>query len=213
MRMHGIAAMAALAGSLALAGCQTTALPPSADNPGTSVRITNADPTKWDGRRISAARASIFACRPLACADRALVLVQTLRAPTRDPDPKALEKAAKMLPAQTRAQNAILEVASDGNESVEALSSKVTKLKGFPAVLAESKRHGRGKPIYTTTGHVFAGYTHVKIVSESIDREQAKRHFEDFLAAIAIEDFAPQPPPGPAVPPAAALGPEPARPS
>jgi hypothetical protein len=32
---------------------------------------------------------------------------------------------------------------------------------------------------------------HTKLISQSIERADAKRHFDDFIDAIRIEDFAP----------------------
>ena len=189
--MNKLCGAAVLATTLLLvAGCQTARGPGASAN-GTAIKIANADPTKWEGRRVPSMNATVWTCRPLACADRAVVAVQTARSPTRNPDPKALEKLAKMLPAQTKAQNVVLEIASDGNESIETLSSKVTRLRDYPAILTESKRSGRGKPTYTVTGHIFAGLVHIKLMSQSVDRVAAKRHFEDFVDVINIDDHPP----------------------
>jgi hypothetical protein len=179
-----------LLGAVLLAGCQTAGRP-SPERPGTALDLRNPDPAKWAGRSLPHLHASVWSCRPLACADGAVVVIQTTRAPTRDPDPRALQKLAKILPAQTQAHNAVLEIASDGNESIQTLSSRVTKLKGYPAILTETKRLGRGKPTYTITGHIFVGMIHAKLISQSVEHADAKRHFDDFLAVMAVEDYAP----------------------
>jgi hypothetical protein len=120
---------AALVGALMLGGCQTTggvsplggAYTMNAHEGGrcspigTQVSARSPDPTKWQSRRVGGIM--LWGCRPLACADaRTGVGVQMTRAPTRNPDPEALRKLAKILPAQTDAQNAVLEIASDGQE-------------------------------------------------------------------------------------------------
>jgi hypothetical protein len=205
---------AALGGALALGGCQTAStVGPmggaitmnareaslSGGQAGTQVSVRSPDPTKWVSRRVG--NMMIWACRPLACADaRTGVGVAITRASTRNPDPEALRKLAKILPAQTNAQNAVLEIASDGQEKVESLSSRVTTLRGYPAITTETKRSGRGKPAFDATAYVFVGLAQVRISSVSLDRQVSKRHLDDFVAAMQIDD---RPPGAPAEEPAA----------
>jgi hypothetical protein len=194
----------ALVGALLLGGCQTAgrvspmggAYTMSAHEGdrfspvGTRVSARSPDPTKWQSRRIGAVM--VWNCRPLACADTNTgVAVAMTRAPTRNPDPEALRKLAKILPAQTNAQNAVLEIASDGQEKVESLASHVTKLRGYPAITTETRRSGRGKPTYIANAHLFVGLAHVRIASISLDRAVSKRHLEDFVAALHIDDRPP----------------------
>jgi hypothetical protein len=68
-----------------------------------------------------------------------------LAQPDAAPDRKALEKAAKLLAVQTRAQDMMAEAASEGDERITALSSRVTDVRGYPAIIAESKRTSSGK--------------------------------------------------------------------
>lgn len=204
----------ALGGALALGGCQTASVGPMggaitmnareaslrSDGPaGTQVSVRSPDPTKWVSRRVGTIM--VWSCRPLACADtRTGVGVSITRASTRNPDPEALRKLARILPAQTNAQNAVLEIASDGQEKMESLSSRVTTLRGYPAIVTETKRSGRGKPNFDATAYVFVGLAQVRISSISLDRQVSKRHLDDFVTAMQIDD---RPPGVPAEEPAA----------
>src|SRR3954465_15329022 len=139
---------------LVLAGCgagQLANVQPSAERPGTSIKVNNPNQEKWDFARqttpprTGAPRTSAFVCKPLACADRAIVGVEINKSPTRHPDRAALEKAAKLLSTQTKAQDMVMEAASDGDDRVAPLSSGVTEIRGYQAITAESKRTSRGK--------------------------------------------------------------------
>jgi hypothetical protein len=185
---------------LGLAGCAGGGLaslqgPPSPERPGTQITLKNPDVTKWQvvvppGPR-RAETPSIWACRALACPDRALIAAQSLRSPTRNPDPKALETASKLLAAQTRAQDVMLEAASDGENRVTALSNKVTQVRGYPAIMAESKQVNGKKTSYLVRGELFVGLFMVKAMSLSSDREEARRNFDSLVAAMDILDVPP----------------------
>jgi hypothetical protein len=192
-----------LAGASLVAGCGGGAnlnanLPPSAERPGTQVKFSNPNPAKWNNAispRNSTVR--LFGCKPLACAGPAAVALQTSPSPTRHPDRVALEKAAKLLPTQAKAQDMMMEAASEGDERQTSLSAKVTELRGYPAIVAENKRTSRGKASYVMRGDLFIGLMLVKIVSQSTTREEAKRNFDEFVAMLEIIDFErPAPEPG-----------------
>jgi hypothetical protein len=106
------------------------------------VRITTKapEPDKWDGQRSANGMVRVFKCKPLACPDAATVTITFLKSPTRHPDPQALEKFAKVeLPKSMRALDAAREILSDGAEKIETVSSKTATLKGYPAVVSETK--------------------------------------------------------------------------
>ena len=107
------------------------------------------------------------------------------------PDRKALEKAANLLAVQTRAQDMMMDAASEGDERVAPLSSRVTDIRGYPAIIAESKRTNRGKASFVMRGELFVGLIKVRLVSSSGDRAEAKRNFDEFVAAMEILDVAP----------------------
>ena len=181
----------------ALAGCagvgQFAALPPSAERPGTRVTLRNPDTTKWSPVPQTGPRtpetATTWTCRPMACAGRAVLAAHAGRSPTRHPDAKALETAAKLLPAQARAQDIMLEAVSDGEERITPLSSRVTEARGYPAILAELKRMSGKKTSYLVRGELFIGMVRVRVISSSTDRAEAKRNFDSFVQAMEILDF------------------------
>jgi hypothetical protein len=186
-----------LALSALLAGCggRMTAAPLSPERPGTWIKLVNPNPSKWAGTagriRGQALPISIFACKPLACAGAASVAVQIGDSPTRHPDKTALEKAAKLLPTQAKAQDLMMEAASDGDERIASLSSAVTQIRGYPAIVAENKRTSRGKAQFIFRGDLFIGQALVKIVSASSTRSEARRNFDEFTGVMDIVDFEP----------------------
>jgi hypothetical protein len=193
-----------LAAGPLVAGCgagtgMNANLPPSAERPGTRIGITNPNPAKWNnpialGPRNASHNARIFICKPLACAGAAGVALQTRPSPTRHPDRAALEKAAKLLPTQAKAQDLMMEAASEGDERQTSLSAKVTEARGYPAIVAEVKRTSRGKASYVMRGDLFVGLMLVKIVSQSTTRDEAKRNFDEFVNMLEIIDHEPPAP-------------------
>src|SRR3954469_22748569 len=134
--------------ALALAGCASlgqsvgAARDPTPERPGTRITVRNPNNAKWMAVQApgQSKGTPMWICRPLACASgRAAVAAQNGPSPTRYPDRKALEKAASLLAVQTRAQDMMMEAASEGDERVTALSSRVADVRGYPAIIAESK--------------------------------------------------------------------------
>ena len=196
----------------AVAGCVTgnsANAPPSPERPGTRVTLTNPNPQKWARAPLSSrprpGDPGIYICKPLACAGAAAVAVQTTASPTRNPDRAALEKAAKLLPTQAKAQDLMMEAASEGDERLSSLSSKVTEVRGYPAIIAETKRTSRGKASFIMRGDLFIGRLLVKVASQSTTRDEAKRNFDEFVASLEIIDFEPPAPGAAPVEPAVAM--------
>jgi hypothetical protein len=171
-------------------------LPVSAERPGTNIKFSNPNPQKWNNSvsPVRNANVRIFVCKPLACSGAAAVALQMTRSPTRHPDRTALEKAAKLLPTQAKAQDMMMEAASEGDERQTSLSSKVTEARGYPAIVAEVKRTSRGKASYVMRGDLFIGMALVKVVSHSTTREEAKRNFDEFVNMMEITDIEAPPP-------------------
>jgi hypothetical protein len=195
---------------LALAGCAGTGANfiPSAEHPGTRITIKNPNLEKWAVTQTPAQmRATGFqawACKPLACsAERSVVAGSLGRSPTRNPDKEALARAAKLLAVQTKAQDMVMDAASDGDERITPLTSGVTEVRGYPAIMAESKKIYRGKTDFYYRSDIFIGLSMVRLVSVSSVRAEAKRHFDEFVAAMDIIDVEP-PAPGTAPSPAPA---------
>jgi hypothetical protein len=199
--------LALVAAGLALAGCAGTgglngALP-TAQRPGTSVTLRNPDPDKWVVARLptnaqqpqqrpnNGQISSVWVCRQLACPGETMVGIGTGPSPTRHPDRTALEKMAKFMPAQARAQDAMMEVASDGEDRITPLSSKVTEVRSYPAILSETKRMSRGKVRYNLRGDLFVGTMMVRVLVMAPDLKSAKQHFDSFVDALDIVDVPP----------------------
>ncbi len=162
-----------------------------------AVRITTKapEPDKWDGQRSANGTVRVFKCKPLACPDAATVTIAFLKSPTRHPDPQALEKFAKVeLPKSIRALDAAREILTDGTEKVETMSSKTATLKGYPAVVSETK-FSRGKTAtYLDTAIVFAGPVMIRVFSTSQNRDWAKKTLDQFVEVMNIEEGPPLPP-------------------
>lgn len=190
----------ALSAGLALGGCgsvlKTATAPISSENPGTNVKIKNPDPAKWAYIPQAPQRPGTWVCKPLACAGQAGVAISTGRSPTRHPDRTALEKAAKLLPTQFKAQDLMMDAASEGDERITSLSSKVTTLRDYPAIVAEAKRTIRGKATFMVRADMFVGMVMVRIVSLSTERQEAMKHLESFVAQMEILDVEPSTPAG-----------------
>jgi len=171
---------------------------------GTQVKVTNPNPTRWvvvpTPARYRVLGIKIFACRPLACAGSATVVFGSHRSPTREPDRHALEKAAKLLPTQAKARDLVMDAASEGEERLTSLSSKVTKIRGYPAIVAETKRTSHRKVTYIYQGHLFIGDRLVKMGAISTRRDEAKHNFNEFVAVLSITDYLPSGPPAQPVP-------------
>jgi hypothetical protein len=198
-----------LAAGLVLAGCAGRfASDPTPDRPGTRVTVRNPDPERWIVVRLPQQPAAsqnaqfsqtLWSCRKLVCANNdAAVLTQTSPSTTRSPDRQALERIAKIIPAQAKAQDAMLEATSDGDERMTALGTRITEVRNYPAILSEFKRTSKTKTLYHYRGDLFVGMVLVRVVVATGDRAEAKRNFESFVAALDIIDFAPGPSPEPA---------------
>jgi hypothetical protein len=161
------------------------------------VRITTKapEPDKWDGQRSPNGMVRVFKCKPLACPDAATVTITFLKSPTRHPDPQALEKFAKVdIPKSMRALDAAREILSDGAEKIETTSSKTATLKGYPAVVSETK-FSRGKTAtYLDSAIVFAGPVMIRVFSTSQNRDWAKKSLDQFVEVMNIEEGPPLPP-------------------
>jgi hypothetical protein len=152
------------------------------------VRITTKapEPDKWDGQRSANGMVRVFKCKPLACPDAATVTITFLKSPTRHPDPQALEKFAKVEPPKSmRALDAAREILSDGAEKIETVNSKTATLKGYPAVVSETKFSKGKTATYLDSAIVFA---------TSQNRDWAKKALDQFVEVMNIEEGPPLPP-------------------
>jgi hypothetical protein len=189
----------ALATLLALAGpvaAQTTEKAPS--KPGTTfqLRAKAPEPDKWIARRDGNNPRTHYDCKPLACADKVRVTISAGKSPTRNPDPQALEKLAKVdMPKAARAANASREIMSDGAESVETVVSETTKLHGYPAVVNETKYSKPNATTYRGTVIIFAGPAMIRVESTSPNQALMKKSLDDFIRVMEFDQNAPAPAP------------------
>ncbi len=160
------------------------------------VRVTTRapDPGKWDQVPVPPGSPRTFNCKPLACSDATRVVVTMLRSPTRDPDPKALEKFAKVdLPKAIRAQSAAQDVLSDGANKMETITSATARLKDHPAVLNETRFTAGKKIVFINTAIIFVGPIMLKFAAMSPNRELAQKSLAEFIAAADIKEGPPLP--------------------
>lgn len=158
------------------------------------VRVTTRAPDadKWDGQKSANGMQRVFKCKPLACADAEIVTILFSKSPTRHPDPEALEKLAKTdLPKSLHAADAAREVLADGDAKLETLSSKTTTLKGYPAVVNETRLSQGKVSIYLNTAIIFAGPLMIQLRSSSKNRALAQKSLNEFVEAMKIEEGPP----------------------
>jgi hypothetical protein len=152
------------------------------------VRIITRVPEtgKWDASS-GANGTRVFLCKALACPDREIVTITISKTLARHPDPKALEKYAKIdLPKQQRAAAAAAQVLSDDKITYETIASKTAKLKGYPAIINESKIVTAKATTYLHVAIIFSGPVMVRVSSRSVNRELARKSLHEFVEAMAI---------------------------
>jgi hypothetical protein len=158
------------------------------------VRVTTRSPDtdKWDGQKSANGLQRVFKCRPLACADAEIVTIQFLKSPTRHPDPEALEKLAKSdLPKSIHAADAAREVLAGGDAKIETLNSKTATVKGYPAVVNETKLTQGKAAFYLNTTIIFAGPLMIRMQSISKNKDLAQKSLNQFVEAMQIEEGPP----------------------
>jgi hypothetical protein len=189
----------ALATFLALSGpvaAQTADKAPP--KPGTTfqLRAKAPEPDKWIARRDGNNPRTHYDCKPLACADKVRVTISAGKSPTRNPDPQALEKLAKVdLPKAARAAHAAREIMSDGAESIETVVSETTKLHGFPAVVNETKYSKPNATTYRGTAIIFAGPAMIRVEATSPNQALMKKSLDEFIRVMEFDQNAPAPAP------------------
>ena len=179
---------------------QSATEPPKPSPKPGSINITTRapEPDKWDSQRSANGMQRLFKCKPLACPDPQTVSFMFSKSPTRHPDPKALEKFAKVdVPKSIRAMAAAREVLSDGAEKIETLKSETATLKGYPAVVNESKISRNQNTTFLETTIIFAGPVMIRVQSVSPNQELAQKALNDFIEAMRIVEG---PPPSPSRP-------------
>jgi hypothetical protein len=201
MKQHIVAtAFCAVLVVPAVALAQSSGGDPSAPLKPGGVRVTTRAPDadKWDGQKSPNGMQRVFKCKPLACADAEIVTIIFSKSPTRHPDPEALEKLAKIdLPKSIHAADAAREVMADGDAKLETLSSKTATLKGYPAVVNETKLTQGKVFVYLDTTLIFAGPIMIRLQSVSKNRALAQKSLSEFIEVMKIEEGPPGSPSSP----------------
>jgi hypothetical protein len=192
------AGVAMLAG---VASAQTADLPPRSPLTLGGTRLTTKvpDPDNWTSRFDKGK--TIYTCKPLACADAVSVTVTPGQSPTRNPNPQALEKLAKVdLPKRMKAITAAASVMSEQDSKLETLTSKVTSMLGYPSIEDEMKLTRGKTAMFLDAAVIFAGPLMVTVTATSPDRAVAVKSLNDFIGGMKIDD-------GPGLPSKPALAP------
>ncbi len=157
---------------------------------------------KWNVQTLNNSAKRVFQCKPLACPSPETVTFTFTRSPTRKPDPTALEKYAKVdFPKSLRAALAALEVMTEKNTKIETLVAKTDTLKGYPAVINESRLTSGKAVSYLDPTMIFAGPIMVRIQSASPSRDLAQKSLQEFIEVMTITEGPPAPLPAPSTPP------------
>jgi hypothetical protein len=168
---------------------------PTPAKPGTfQLRAKAPEPGKWNVQRDGKSTSTIYDCKPLACADKVRVVLTASRSPTRNPDPQALEKLAKIdLPKAARAASAAREIMSDGAEKVETVVSETAQFHGYPSVVNETKYSRPNSTTYKGTVIIFAGPAMIRVEATSPDQALMKKSLADFIRVMEFEQGPPAP--------------------
>jgi hypothetical protein len=154
------------------------------------VRITARNPLQ--GNWIC--QGSVCTCKPLACAAASKVSYATAPTPARSPNPKALEKFAKVdMPKRIMAANAAQNILSDGKVKLEMLVSKVAIHLGHPSVLSETRIATEKSTVFLTSAAIFVGPVLLTVSSVSPDRSVAMQSLKDFIAVMSVQEGPPLP--------------------
>jgi hypothetical protein len=154
------------------------------------VRITARNPLQ--GNWIC--QGSVCTCKPLACAAASKVSYAAAPTPARSPNPKALEKFAKVdMPKRIMAANAAQNILSDGKVKLEMLVSKVAIHLGDPSVLSETRIATEKSTVFLTSAAIFVGPVLLTVSSVSPDRSVAMQSLKDFIAVMSVQEGPPLP--------------------
>lgn len=124
-----------------------------------------------------------------------LIMAHTY-APTRDPDPAALQKLAReTIPTNIKADDLRTTTASQGHVHLKFGRSEVTKVRGFPAIVVDYERTGVGRPDHCIRTIIFAGTNMITVTSVSKTHAVASQNMDDSIMAMDILDIPPAPPP------------------
>lgn len=178
---------------------------PAAPVPAGGIRVTVRPPVDWVKRELRTGNVmtQVYVCKALACFNPSSVSVKSVPTLARHPDPRALEALAKTtLPKMILAQSASQMILSDGKIVTKILSSKVTELAGYPAIIMETSKTGLPKLEFRAIGLIFAGPIMLIVASQSTVLADAEAHLTSFVSLVTFTEGpkTPNDVPVPAVP-------------
>lgn len=155
-------------------------------------RLTNPDPAKWrDTITQGAPDGSVrrgFSCAVAVCPEPVSVILTTARGPLTTPSDSALQKLAReSIPKINESTSLQLQVQTDNRAKIETLSSRVTRVRAYPAILTEAKATVGDRSIFSTKAIVFTGTLLVTVTTEAPDRQSARDGTEAFASAFDVE--------------------------
>lgn len=176
------------------------------------VRVFTRSPElgKWDVQTLNNGAKRVFRCKPLGCPSPQTIIFTFTKSPTRKPDPTALEKYAKVdFPKSLRAFLAAQEVMTEKNFRIETLTAKTATVKGYPAVINQSRLTGGKVTSYVDTTILFAGPLMIRIESSSFNRDLAQKSLQEFIEVMTITEGPPLQPPSTPTPAPVPVTPKP----
>jgi hypothetical protein len=203
MILRTAGSIAVLALALLAAGCGggqqiapgvTVVAPGTTAGPGQTVfSISNVNPEHWtqafrQGLRDGQVRYG-YTCKVLYCPEPATIVIshRAFRGPP--PTRQQLEKIAKeTLPKLIEARNLQFQVQTDNKGKIERLSSGVTKLGKYEAILQETKTTLGDRSRVSSTSIMVAGKLIITIFSEAGDRATARRSIDEFVTRMTVEE-------------------------
>jgi hypothetical protein len=185
-RWLGAAALLAIMSLPVAAQDANRGAPPPLKPGGTRLTTKLADPSLWIVKREG--RKALYVCKPLACPDKLRVSLEVQPSPTRNPNPQALEKFAKVeYPKRLAAANAANSVLHDRTDKLETLLAEVATLLNSPAVRNDTKLTQASGDTYLSTAIIFAGPLMITLIASSPDRALAGKTLLQFVDGMKIE--------------------------
>ena len=161
---------------------------PGVTEPGTRINIGPPNTYDWDSVRTDT-RAWRFTCRPFKCAEQSAVYVTAETNFSGRPDKSYLEKYLKeKIPKDIRDQNSRSLIESNGQVGYALLSSRISQIKGFPAIVVEARKSSGGSSDSIIRSYIFATYAVIRVDSISLQATVARLYSDAVLSGLEIMD-------------------------
>jgi hypothetical protein len=162
---------------------------PGATEPGTRITVSPPNLNDWDSVRTET-RAWRFTCKPFRCADQTAVYV-TAETNTNGRLGRAqLEKYMReTIPKEIRDQNIRSLSASNGQVSFELLNSRISEIKGFPAIVIEVRKRSGASSDSIIRSYIFTTYALIRVDSISSQAQVARNYSTAVISGFDIMDL------------------------